>query len=79
MGEELFRLTELIRNTGGKTWIWSGVAQLLCTEKYSLPIHSNVQWQAMAIEIELPVAAFDTSQIAQNADEFEALAKRLNL
>lgn len=79
MGEGLFRLTELIRNTGGKTWIWSGSAQFLCSEKSSLPIRSNIQWQGTAIEIELPVAAFETCQIAQNANEFEALAKRLNL
>lgn len=60
MGEGLFRLTELIRNTGGKTWIWSGAAQLLCTEKSSMPIQNDVQWQGTAVEIELPVTAFET-------------------
>ncbi len=79
MGEGLYRLTELIANTGGETWIWSGSAQILCTSNSRLPISSDVQWQGTAIGIEIPVAAFERCEAAQNVDEYESLAKRLKL
>lgn len=79
MGEGLFRLTELVASTGGSTWIWSGNAQIVCRNQTRTPIDSDVEWTGTAIEIELPVSAFESCQVANDSKEYEILARRLNL
>lgn len=79
MGEGLYRLTELVAKTGGNTLVWSGSAQILYSSESRIPKNTDVHWLGTAIEIELPVAAFEACQAAVDRDEFESLAKRLNL
>ncbi len=78
-GEGLYKLTELVANTGGSVWIWSGSGQIFCTNNSRTPIPSEVEWAGTAIAIELPVAAFENSGVATNRDEYDLLARRLKL
>lgn len=79
MGEGLYRLTELIADTGGTVWIWSGHGQVICGNEARRAVESEVEWNGTAIEIEMPVAAFENSEAATSTDKFESLAKRLGL
>ena len=79
MGEGLYRLTELIRKTGGNVWIWSGNAQILSKGETIQATHVDVNWSGTVIEIEIPIAAFEKSEIANSPSDYEELAQRLGL
>lgn len=79
MGEGLFRLTELVQSTGGETWIWSGNSQITCKNESRRPILQKAHWQGTAIEIEIPIRAFEQSEPAVDYNEYESLARRLKL
>lgn len=79
MGEGLYRLTELIRQTGGKTWIWSGKASVLCDNNITTSIPSLHDWCGTLVAIEIPIDAFQTCIVAQSDTKYEDLARRLGI
>jgi hypothetical protein len=79
MGEGLFRLVELIRETRGKTWIWSGHASMLNDKGSTIWLDPGFDWKGTIVAIEIPIDAFESSPVAENAVEFEKLARRLRL
>jgi hypothetical protein len=79
MGEGLYRLVELIRETGGKTWIWSGNASMLNEKGTTTWIDPGISWSGTIVAIEIPIVAFESSPVAESVSSFENLAKRLGL
>jgi hypothetical protein len=79
MGEGLFRLVELIKETRGKTWIWSGRSSMLNDKGSTIWIDPELDWKGTVVAIEIPVDAFQTSTVAENTLEFEKLAEKLGL
>lgn len=79
MGEGLYRLTELIRETGGETWIWSGKSAVECKKNARIPIVTDIEWTGTVIAIEIPIVAFEKCVVALEKPEYDQLAKRLGL
>ena len=79
MGEGLFRLTELIRSTGGSVWIWSGNSQILCGRDAPVTIPCDVEWKGTVIEIEIPIDAFQQSPPAKDREAFKEIARKLGI
>lgn len=79
MGEGLYRLTELVRVTGGSTCVWSGDGMILCEQESRITPMNNVYWKGTAIEIEIPVEAFEECPAATDSHKYDELARRLNL
>jgi hypothetical protein len=79
MGEGLYRLVELIRETGGKTWIWSGNASMLNDKGTTTWIDPGISWSGTIVAIEIPIVAFESSPVAESVSSFENLAKMLGL
>lgn len=79
MGEGLYKLVELIKETQGKTWIWSGSASMLNDKGSTIWIDPGLDWTGTIVAIEIPIVAFQESTVARSNAKFEELARRLKL
>ena len=79
MGEGFYKLVELIKETRGKTWIWSGNTSMLNDKGFTHWIDPGLDWRGTIVAIEIPIDAFQTSPVAVNSAKFDELAQRLKL
>lgn len=78
-GLGLYHLRRLIRQFGGKLWIWSGNSQIIMNKGAVQAVLSGIgPWHGVAIEFEIVVPEGIIDRV-QDTPELEELAKRIGL